>query len=222
MYYDLDIKSNFKKKDINFLIDSEYAGYCISKTIRQSDIKKFISLDLPFDLPNKHVLKKITVDIDTNTYNIKHLKEKCDVLCIKLKNLESPVDENMCDLVNIDFTSQIKIKNINPNVFYEISISNNLNNKKDRLMWFYNTKMFINYTKGKNVVISSGAENASELKSYIDFMKLFDFLDIKEKIGQRILKNSLKLLHKCAENRYFVHNCIFNDIDEGVLKKNFY
>lgn len=221
MYYDINIKNTFKKTDIDFLKKSEFSGYCITKTINQNDIKKFINFDLPFTLSNKPLFKKITVNMSNSSYNTKRLFEKCDLLCIKVINFDTPVDENICDLVNIDLTSQIKIKNINPNLFYEITISDNLEIKKDRLMWYYNTRMLINYTKGRNIIISSGAENASELKSYVDFMKLLDFLGINKKIGNRILTNSIKLLNKCAEKRFLVQNCIFNDVEEGPLKNEF-
>ncbi|KAK6090999.1 hypothetical protein P3W45_000244, partial [Vairimorpha bombi] len=94
-----------------------------------------------------------------------YLLNKYDVICLKLPDTDKPVDENMCDSVTFDFTKPIKFKNINPNIFYEFNISDSLYNKKDRLIWMYNVKALLKYTKCQNVVIRSGLLATFEMEN---------------------------------------------------------
>ncbi|WUR02491.1 ribonuclease P protein subunit p30-like [Vairimorpha necatrix] len=220
MFYDMSISSKYNKNDLVFLEDSDYSGFCFTYSISQNDISKFTRPSPP-SLPSKKSFIKLSVNLLTHSYNTKSLFSKCDVLCLTVPDFETPVDENMCDVILLDMTKPLKFRNINPNIFYEVDILSALYDKRDRMMWLYNFRELIRVTKCRNIIVGSAATRSTEVKSPLDIMKMLLVVDIGEDKARQILRNNEKCLEKCAERRFMKNECVFDDIPEGALKEEF-
>ncbi|TBU11339.1 subunit p30 of RNase P [Hamiltosporidium tvaerminnensis] len=231
MYYDLNIQESFDTSDIQELNQTEYEGFCItrtcdSKTYANKDkIKKFKNL-------TKKIYSKVEIDIETEDYStFLYTKIPCyDVISLKISNntiLKSAVKEWHPDIITFDFTNpDLKLhkgyikEGILKNIFYEIPIRDALYDTKTKINWLKNTNQLLKITKGKNTLFSSNATCFTEIKRPMDIVKLLQSLGISEDQGHKIIQNSEECLKTCAFKRY-CYRGISNSLEEGQLKRDF-
>lgn len=163
-------------------------------------------------------LNRITLTIDDvidasclNTSN--ELLRKYDIVAACPGNLS--VFAYLCktaeiDVISIDFSHKLSFtmnkklldEAIRRGIYFEIQysciISTNSNIRRDTIA---NTKVFIEYLKGKNVILSSGCDVISMIRAPIDVVNLGRFLKIRQEMSLKCISENCILLLKHAELR---------------------
>ncbi|KAF7683069.1 Ribonuclease P protein subunit drpp30 [Astathelohania contejeani] len=230
MFFDLNINEFYNKDEIEFINQSEYTGICLNRKLSARD---YIVKD-PFNIPDiitKDVYTRIEIDVrkeDLSFFNIKRVPNY-DIISIKASDeavLRKACTEWYPDLITFDNGLKLKDGYIRDamfkNVFFEITVSDALYNSKDRINWMRCVRNILKITKGRNVIISSGAVCGTEIKRPWELVKLLNCFGLSDDRGMNMIKdNPVRLLENCALKRYAYRGVVANNLDEGILKRNF-
>ena len=140
-----------------------------------------------------------------------------DLFVIKPKNdkiLENILmSEIGCDMINLDlyekfnFMSKKKLfqTNIEKGVFFEIEYGKFITDNESRNTYISNFILLNNILKGKNLIISSGAETFFEQRNPEDVITILETIfDIKKDIGFKMMtENPIKALLKGKQRKLY-------------------
>lgn len=197
----------------------------IKKTILNNSIQynnkyKNTNLELFMNYP---ILSRLTFDLKDkkelallNTLDFYNLKD-LDIMAVIVNN-ETNLEYCCNELYNIDIISINCIDKINfyskkkkifhaidKGIYFEFNISEFISNDSNRNLFIYNFSMFIEITKGKNLIISTGCSNYIHHRNPTDISIILQTLfNIKPDMCQRILcNNSKNLVEKSMKRKYF-------------------
>lgn len=228
MYFDVGIYDTFENIE-----SSEYTGFCLTTEASlegsPSPVQKAVKHN-----SSKRIYNKIEVKVLLEDVKSLQLKKFSDyeVLSVKISDEETfkyacstwDVDIIKFDLSRMGFSFRggYVRKAINRGVFFEIEVRDALYGTKERVSWMRNAQSILRITKGRGIVITSGARCCTEIKSIQDMYKILRFLGLSHRRAEMVLKeNSQRLLKSCALKRYTFKGCVANDLEEGNLKQDF-
>lgn len=139
-----------------------------------------------------------------------------DVLSVAPKNekvFDACLSDLNCDLISLTldekFNFSIKkhliLSAIEKNVFFEILYCGFIKDQTKRSIFIANVLMLLEVTKGRNVIISSGAENYFEHRSPYDIITIFEtiFEVDTETVKKMLSENCEKVVLKSMQRKYF-------------------
>jgi len=232
MYFDINVNEDYDQNEIQEINQSEYNGIVLNKTITSETYtdphvhKTLVEI-------TKSVYKRIEIEIledHISSFNIKRVKGY-DVVSLRSANnqiLKSCVE--WCpDLITFNYRSpNLRPKEglirdaIKKGIYFEIPLVTPLYDSKIRVSWMRNIRSILKASKGRNIVIGSGAITSTEIKRPVDIAKMMSCFGLSEDKALRILEeNSYKFLRSCALKRYSYRGVIANNIGEGRFKDDF-
>ncbi|XP_057747885.1 protein GAMETOPHYTE DEFECTIVE 1-like [Arachis stenosperma] len=179
-----------------------------------------IPLSTPF-----HQYTRITVCVD-NPFQINAaycdnpILKTYDLVAIKPSNqitFDMACQRSEVDIITIDFSKKLpfKIKQnmvkaaVERGVCFEVSYSGVLTDAEIRRPWIYGAKCLMEWTRRRNVIISSGAPSVNDLRGPCDVANLLSLLGLsKEQAKDAISKNCRNLLVKALRKRRFYKSAI--------------
>ncbi|KAL0265763.1 UNVERIFIED_CONTAM: hypothetical protein PYX00_011478 [Menopon gallinae] len=211
MYFDIGVSQFFSS-----LEDTEYTGFCITKQMQSS------SMSVPvFETihSRKRLYRKVEVDMlpeDVSRMQLGKLSGY-DVLSVRVtdENTFRHVCEKWCtDIIALDLARQSFImkdglvrKAIERDVFFEVELRDALYESRERVCWLKNVLDLIRITRGRNVVVSSGARCSTEVKRPRDIYRFLRFAGLSHRRAEMVVKdNPRRLLRLCAlRSKLFKH-----------------
>ena len=92
---------------------------------------------------------------------------------------------------------------------------------KKGILWLNSLRRIIKLGGSKILIISSGAQVATELRDERDIYKILNLVGLSECSCKKILENSKTLLRNAALKRYGSNNAISNPVNVDKLKSDF-
>ncbi|KCZ80274.1 hypothetical protein H312_02332 [Anncaliia algerae PRA339] len=223
MTYEIDINENFT--DHKSLLNMNYKGICINKEFTPGDkLSEYNYFQLPFS-----VYKKLTLNLTVNNTKSPIKLPQHDILSASCD--DQPTFHYICekydtDLISLDLSKPLFLikesmvrKAVQRNIFFEIKMVYGLYSEKT--YFIRNVQTLLNYTKGKNIIFSSGAHILTELKTEEDIMCFLSILNVKNSWLKRIKENKEKFFCSVAAKKYIYKSCVVSEVDEGPLKRDF-
>ena len=97
-----------------------------------------------------------------------------------------------------------------------------LYSSKERVVWLRNVFNLLRIPRGKNVVFSSEARCATELKHPNDIYRFLRFAGLSKRRAETVANdNPTSLLRSAALRRYTFKGCVATSLEEGNLKRDF-
>ncbi|KAG7613622.1 RNase P subunit p30 [Arabidopsis suecica] len=116
------------------------------------------------------------------------------------------------DLISIDFTDKMLFRLKHPmvkaaiqrGIYFEIKYSDILMDAQTRRQVISNAKLLVDWTRGKNLIISSGAPSVTELRGPNDVINLMFLLGLSaERARAAISKNCRNMIAKVLKKKRF-------------------
>ncbi|XP_073291753.1 protein GAMETOPHYTE DEFECTIVE 1-like [Primulina huaijiensis] len=121
------------------------------------------------------------------------------------------------DIIAIDFSEKLPFRLKQPmvksaikrGVYFEITYSGLLGDAQSRRLMISNSKMLVDWTRGKNLIFSSAASSAMELRGPLDVSNLFSLLGLSiEHAKAAISKNCRSLLANALRKKQFYKEAV--------------
>ncbi|GMH44352.1 hypothetical protein BSKO_12286 [Bryopsis sp. KO-2023] len=125
---------------------------------------------------------------------------------VAIQPMSTAVAEQACaaldiDLITVDLTNHLPFnykqywlrKAAERGIHIELCYSKALKDTNQRQRFFSGARKFYDWTRGKNLIVSSGADDRMELRAPYDVINLTTFLGLKEKHAKESIS------HRCAE-----------------------
>ncbi|KAF5206780.1 Ribonuclease p protein subunit p30 [Thalictrum thalictroides] len=125
--------------------------------------------------------------------------------------------EAQVDIIAIDFTAwvpfQIKFQSLQSalkrGVYFEITYSQLIRDAQIRKQMIHTTKLLVQWTRGKNIILSSAAASVSEIRGPCDVSNLSSLLGLSmERANAAISKNCRSLLLNSVKKKQYYKNAI--------------
>ncbi|KAL1208557.1 Protein GAMETOPHYTE DEFECTIVE 1 [Cardamine amara subsp. amara] len=116
------------------------------------------------------------------------------------------------DIISIDFSDKMPFRLKHPmvkaaiqrGIYFEIKYSDLLMDAQTRRQVISNAKLLVDWTKGKNLIISSGAPSVTELRGPNDVINLMSLLGLStERARAAISKNCRNMIAKVLKKKRF-------------------
>ncbi|KAM0671292.1 putative subunit p30 of RNase P/RNase MRP [Ordospora colligata] len=231
MYYDVNVSEDYCTDEVKGLEESEYQGFCVCKKVKAGEFNRL--LWKPKDLGVKNGwYSRIELEFaEGEAINYDQKKAmKSDVFVVRIGGAEGldKLIKLQPDMISFDYSSPVlRLKSglvktaMKENIFFEIPIREGLYGVEQKVMWMRNVRKLLFVTKGKNVVVSSGAKRLSELKRVKDVILMLQTFGLKRKRAEQVLCNSKRLLEHCAMRRHCHKGMVVTSVDDGALKRDF-
>lgn len=92
---------------------------------------------------------------------------------------------------------------------------------KEKVLWMLCFRRLLKLGYARILVIPSGAQTSTELKSSNDTCKMLKFFGKNDDQGGKVLENSEEVLGNAASKRLTARNVITTNEDEGKFKCDF-
>ncbi|KZV23945.1 hypothetical protein F511_23089 [Dorcoceras hygrometricum] len=121
------------------------------------------------------------------------------------------------NIIAIDFSEKLPFRLKQPmvkaaikrGVYFEITYSGLLGDAQSRRLMISNSKMLVEWTRGKNLIFSSSASSAMELRGPLDVSNLFSLLGLSiEHAKAAISKNCRSLLANALRKKQFYKEAV--------------
>jgi len=220
--------NNFKWIDIKLIFQNYSLKFLNSSNIDQ----KFMDWD------KIKILTKLTVEAtDSKDFyqfsNPNNALKSYDLLAVKPigeKMFEMCLNDLAVDIItlNLDEKFNFSVKKhliqsaIGKNVFFEILYSDFIKDNTKRSIFISNVLQLFEVTKGKNIIISSGADNYFDHRSPFDITTLFETIfEMKtDLIKKMVSENCEKVLIKAVQRKYFKTTTDVSIQDKMVIDDN--
>jgi len=176
------LSNNDIAKELNFDIKSIFNSYSIKFLNSSSEDFNFFNFD------DIKVLKRVTIEINETKElyqfsNPTPSLKSYDILSITPKNeklFELACNDINVDIITINFDEKINFylkksliqSAVSKNIFFEIIYNGFIVDNSKRAIFISNVLMLFEITKGKNLIISSGADNFIDHRSPYDINTL--------------------------------------------------
>ncbi len=201
----------YKDLDLNLI----YSNYSVKFLNSGSEITNLK------DFANIKQLKRITIEISDSKdlyqfSNPNNALKSFDLISVIPKN--DKMFELCCSDLNVDiitinleekFNFNLKksliLSAIDKKIFFEIIYSGFIRDTSKRSLFISNVLMLLEVTKGKNIIISSGAESFYEHRSPYDISTIFaTIFNLKSDLILKMLTtNCEKVLIKSVQRKYY-------------------
>lgn len=184
------------------------------------------------------LLNRITISISDSkdlfqfTNPAKSPMQSYDILAVSPANekmFEQCLNDLNVDLVSLDFEEKINfplkkhhiLAAIDKNTFFEIVYGGFIKDTSKRSLFISNVLLLLDVTKGKNILISSGAESYYEHRSPYDIITIFETIfEMKPDIVKKMLSDTCeKVILKSIQRKYF-KNVIVLEVDNICSNTN--
>lgn len=202
MFYDLRIPHNHSQQIVNKALELHYDEYALDQVIESKNLKTLKPV-----IASEASLKghsRITIVLESNSnLQLSHLKY--DIIAVQPMNEKAFIaccSNGDIDLISLDFTSRLPfyIKSssvslaISKGIYFEISYAAAITDTSARKSLAINSKNLIRATKGKNIIISSNAQNAMQLRGPYDLMNLYSLFGLNPDKAKAALSRNCKSL----------------------------
>jgi len=176
------LNSNDISKDLNFDIKNIFNSYSIKFLNSSSEDFNFFSFE------DIKILKRVTIEInDTKELyqfsNPSPSLKSYDILAISPKNekmFELACTDINVDIISVNFDEKMNFfmkksliqSAVTKNVFFEIVYNGFIVDNSKRAIFISNVLVLLEITKGKNLIISSGADNFIDHRSPYDIITM--------------------------------------------------
>lgn len=207
MYFDTNISLRYPDFESNKLDELDYDGICINRLLSIDELDRY-TRPITVLSKNKRIYERIELKIGKKRMDIdvsRALKADLFVVNISDSSCLSSAIEMRPDMITFDYTKTFYhfdeediMEAIRRNVFFEIVIVGGLYGGENKVMWMGNVRRLLKVTRGRNVVVSSGATCSTELKDAQDALKILNGIEGVEK---DVLINSSRLIRSCELRR---------------------
>ena len=169
-------------KNFDFDIKNIFTTYSIKFLNSASENLNFIKFE------NIKILKRITIEINDSKElyqfsNPSTSLKSYDIIAIIPKNekmFELACGDINVDIISINFDEKMNfflkksliLSAIDKNIFFEIIYNGFITDNSKRVIFISNVLMLLEITKGKNLIISSGADNFIDHRSPYDLITM--------------------------------------------------
>ncbi|XP_047311884.1 protein GAMETOPHYTE DEFECTIVE 1 [Impatiens glandulifera] len=197
-------------------------------------------LGLPLSAPFRQ-FTRLTVIVETSTQaqalnSGNPILKSYDIVAVRPTNqvaFEHACQISEVDVIAIDFSNKLPFKLKHPmvkaaierGVYFEITYSGLIMNAQTRRQVISNAKLLVDWTSGKNIIISSAAPSVSEMRGPYDVANLSSLLGLPmERAKAALSKNCRALLAHAASKRNYVGEAIrvelLPSVGESDTKEN--
>lgn len=171
---------------------------------------------------NIKILNRLTIEISEQKelYQLScpnNYMKSFDIIAVKPMNdkiFESCLSSEInCDIIVLNFDVKYSFmskkhlitSSLEKGVFYEVEYGKFVTNNESRGVFISNFLLFNDIIKGKNLIISSGAENYFMHRSPFDITTVFETIfELKHDIIKpMICENCQKVILKCIQRKYY-------------------
>ncbi|KAM0675157.1 hypothetical protein GVAV_001500 [Gurleya vavrai] len=229
MTFDFNIDENFYEKNVSIINSSSLEAIAITKNVKLDDLNNN-KINLISNLTKKF-FTKVNIEFSKDKINPTILKKFStnDIICLQIKDfseIKYAIDLHP-DLLTFDYTSfALRLRPgfirdaINRGIFIEINLRDCLYDK--RAEWLRNVNDLLRITKGRGIVLGSGACFGTEVKSSIDIFHFLISCGLSKQRAELVTeKNGISFLEKCAFKRFTFKAVIANNDKKGLLKEMF-
>ncbi|KAI9299678.1 RNase P subunit p30-domain-containing protein [Cunninghamella echinulata] len=183
----------------------------LNHTIDKYPIKQLPKIEAPITFDNLKILTRITIETDTpiEESHLEELQSIYDLVSIRTSNrqvFEQASQSNHIDIISLSCVERISFdlnpiyvqKAIENHIYFELCYSPGIRDNTFRGYVFQVGSILVSLTKGDHLIISSEAENVSEVRSPYDVYYFAKSFGLPNDIAKfTYCKNSYSLLtHK--------------------------
>lgn len=205
MFYDLRIPKDHSQLIVKRAFELNFNAFAFDQVVDSKNLKSLKTLNgNEIEGKDWKSFSRLTVILESNSnLQLSHLKY--DIIAVEPTNEKAFVSScgnGDVDLISLDFSSRLPfyIKSssvslaISKGIYFEICYSSAINDLNARKNLTVNSKNLIRATKGKNIIISSNAQNAMQLRGPCDLMNLFSIFGLNPDKGKAALSKNCKSL----------------------------
>lgn len=201
-YKNLDLKLIFQTYSLKFLnssnlnsnfVDWESIKQLSRITIQISDSKDLYQFSNPTNALKSYDIIAAT-PINEKMFDLCCSDINVDIICLNLE-----------EKFNFAIKKHLILSALDRNTFFEIIYENFINDTTKRSIFISNVLLLLEVTKGRNIIISSGASNYFEHRSPYDIITIFETIfELKTDIVKKMLsENCEKVILKSVQRKYF-------------------
>ncbi|KAF3927486.1 hypothetical protein ABW21_db0209646 [Orbilia brochopaga] len=243
MFYDLNIPWTSKDdpelpRTAAFLAELGYNVIALNQTIAGKITSKSPGIanvipENPFpEQPGLRVLRRATVVLDdpSQNYGLASLSSSFDIVALR------PTDEKLllqactsleCDLISLDlsirhpfhFKYKVLGQAIARGIRFEITYAASINDSNARRNLLANATALIRVTKGKGVIISSGARNAAFCRAPFDLINLATLWGLNQENGSAAITTGPRSVTLQAKMKRQSFRGVIDVVEGGGLPK---
>jgi len=156
----------------------------------------------PFGItvPGLRVLRRITLLLGSEPTDVSEVPRCWDILCVQPLSEEAwrkcCSGEFPCDVISLNLGEKLPFRMKRSEIdgftqrrgFFEIIFTQALRDSSARRYVFQNSQEFIRVTRGKNVILSSGAGNVMEMRSPEDLRNFAQVLGIPRGMNEELMR----------------------------------
>lgn len=215
-FKEVDLKLIFQNYSIKFLNapNSSLIDWSSIKQLKRITISVSDSKDL-FQLTNPSKSPVQFYDIVA----VAPENEKVFELCLSDLNVDI-ISLNFEEKINFPIKKHQILSAIDKNTFFEIVYGGFIKDTTKRSLFISNVLLLIEVTKGKNIIISSGAESYFEHRSPYDIVTIFETIfEMKPDVVKKMISdNCQKVVMKSVQRKYY-KNVILLEVNNGSDNK---
>jgi len=168
------------------------------RKISPAQLKKLQSQEIT--LPGVRVLRRITLLLGSESIDMSDVPRCWDILCVQPLSEEAwrkcCSGEFSCDVISLNLGEKLPFRMkrsdidgfVRRNGFFEIIFTQALRDSSARRYVFQNSQEFIRVTRGKNVILTSGAANVMEMRSPEDLRNFAHVLGIPKGMNEELMR----------------------------------
>jgi RNase P/RNase MRP subunit p30 len=214
-------KGTVQANDLNTYKEKEIDPKLIFQTYSLKFLNSARINPILIDWNNIKILNRLNIEVSDakDLYQFSNPNaalKSYEILSVAPKNekvFDSCLIDLNCDIISLTldekFNFSIKkhliLSAIDKNVFFEILYTGFIKDQTKRSIFIANVLMLLEVTKGKNVIISSGAENYFDHRSPYDIITIFEtiFEIDTETVKKMLSENCERVVLKSVQRKYF-------------------
>ncbi|XP_023639845.1 uncharacterized protein LOC17888427 isoform X2 [Capsella rubella] len=163
---------------------------------------------------------RLTVHVESNAQCLSlnsgnPVLKSYDIIAVRPMNqnvFDYACEKAEVDMISIDFTDKMLFRLKHPmvqaaikrGIYFEIKYSDLLVDAQTRRQVISNAKLLVDWTRGKNLIISSGAPSVTEIRGPNDVINLMSLLGLStEKARAALSKNCRNMIAKLLKKKRF-------------------
>jgi RNase P/RNase MRP subunit p30 len=210
-YKEVDLKLLYQNYSIKFLNaqNSSLIDWSSIKQLKRITISVADSKDLfQFTNPSKSPMQQYDI------VAVAPENEKVFELCLNDLNVDL-ISLNYEEKINFPLKKHQILSAISKNTYFEIIYGNFIKDTTKRSLFISNVLLLLDVTKGKNIIISSGAESFYEHRSPYDIVTIFETIfEMRPDVVKKMISDNCEKVLLKSIQRKFYKNVMLLEVDK--------
>eukprot|EP00397_Hematodinium_sp_SG-2012_P066093 GEMP01097951.1.p1 GENE.GEMP01097951.1~~GEMP01097951.1.p1 ORF type:complete len:203 (+),score=35.55 GEMP01097951.1:23-631(+) len=182
-------------------LQAQRFGYrCVAFDCKVTPAQARLLQPFGVSIPGIRALRRITVTVNNDPVDFSEISRCWDILCVH------PLTEDawkkccsgqlQCDVITLNLGEKLPFRILRADVdqfvkrngFFELVFNQALRDQTARRYVFQNSQEFIRITRGKNIILTSGATNVMEMRSPEDLRNFAQVLGMRGMNGEELVR----------------------------------